>query len=150
MSEDSHITRDSWDKYFMEIAKVASTRGTCKRKQVGAVIVKDRTLVSTGYNGSMRTMAHCTEADCLMENGHCVRTVHAEANAIVQAAKNGVSTKGATIYTTAYPCWNCYKLIVNSGIETIVYGEPYGKKIEEVYGQEGAINYGLPVIPRPV
>jgi dCMP deaminase len=117
--------RKAWDQYFMDIAKQVSTRATCQRKQVGAVIVRDRTILSTGYNGSVKGMAHCTDVGCMMEDGHCVRTVHAEANAIIQAAKNGVSVKGATIYTTASPCWWCFKLIVNSGIEKIVFGELY-------------------------
>jgi dCMP deaminase len=117
--------RKAWDQYFMDIAKQVSTRATCLRKQVGAVIVRDRTILSTGYNGSVKGMAHCTDVGCMMEDGHCVRTVHAEANAIIQAAKNGVNVSGATIYTTASPCWWCFKLIVNSGIEKIVFGELY-------------------------
>lgn len=117
--------RTGWDQYFMAIAKQVSTRATCKRKEVGAVLVRDRTILSTGYNGSVRGMAHCADVGCMMEEGHCVRTVHAEANAIIQAAKNGVSIDGATIYTTASPCWWCFKLIVNAGVTKIVFGELY-------------------------
>lgn len=117
--------RTGWDRYFMDIAEQVSSRATCKRKLVGAVLVRDRTILSTGYNGSVKGMAHCTDVGCMMEEGHCVRTVHAEANAIIQAAKNGVSINGATIYTTASPCWWCFKLIVNSGVERIVFGELY-------------------------
>ena len=117
--------RPSKDLYFMNIARTVATRSTCTRKQVGAVIVKDGVILSTGYNGSIRKMDHCEDAGCWMEDGHCIRTVHAEANAIIQAAKNGVSTNGATIYTTASPCFNCFKLIANCGIFEVVYGEHY-------------------------
>ena len=109
----------------MSIAQVVATRSTCHRKYVGAVVVRNRTILSTGYNGSIRGMPHCTEVGHLMENGHCVATVHAEANAIIQAAKNGVAIDGATIYTTASPCWPCFKLIANSGCRRIVFGEFY-------------------------
>ena len=95
------------------------------RKHVGAVIVRDRTVLSTGYNGSIRGLPHCEDVGCVMEDGHCVTTVHAEANAILQAAKNGVSVDGGELYTTASPCWNCFKLIANAGIRTIYYGEFY-------------------------
>ena len=117
--------RVDWHTFFMNIARQAATRSTCDRKHVGAVIVRDRTILSTGYNGSIRGMPHCDEIGHLMEDGHCVATVHAEANAIIQAAKNGVRIEDAEIYTTASPCWNCFKLIVNAGIKTIYYGEFY-------------------------
>lgn len=117
--------RKDWHEYFMDIAKVVSTRSTCPRKNIGAVIVKNRTILSTGYNGSIRGRAHCLDIGCDMDNGHCVATIHAEANAIIQAAKNGVAIDGAEIYTTASPCWNCFKLIANCGIKKIFYGEFY-------------------------
>jgi dCMP deaminase len=117
--------RVGWDQYFMNIARQAATRSTCDRKFVGAVIVRDRTILSTGYNGSIRGMPHCDEVGHDLENGHCVATIHAETNAILQAAKNGVNIAGAEIYTTASPCWNCFKMIVNAGIKRIYYGEFY-------------------------
>jgi dCMP deaminase len=117
--------RDSWDEYFMNIAQQVATRATCDRKHVGAVLVRDKTILSTGYNGSIRGLPHCDEVGHMMENGHCVATVHAEANAIIQAARNGVRIDGATIYTTASPCWPCFKLIANSGCLKIVFGEFY-------------------------
>lgn len=117
--------RKSWDEYFMEIAKVVATRATCDRKHVGAVIVRNRTILSTGYNGSIRGLPHCDEVGHTMENGHCIATIHAEANAILQAAKNGVAIDGADIYITASPCWPCFKMIANSGIKRIVFGEFY-------------------------
>src|SRR5512147_1763622 len=119
------MARSSWDQYFMDIARQVATRATCDRKHVGAVLVRDRTILSTGYNGSIRGLKHCAEDGHMMEDGHCVRTVHAEANAIIQAAKNGVAIEGATIYTTASPCWPCFKLIANSGCVRIVFGEFY-------------------------
>lgn len=117
--------RASWDQYFMNIAKEVATRSTCDRKFVGAVIVRDRNILATGYNGSIRGLPHCDEVGHLMEDGHCVRTVHAESNAIVQAAKNGTSIDGAGIYVTASPCWPCFRLIANAGMKRIVFGEFY-------------------------
>ena len=117
--------RADWDEYFMNIAKVVASRSTCDRKFVGAVIVRDKTILSTGYNGSIRKLEHCDEVGHLMENGHCVATIHAEANAILQAAKNGVRIDGATIYTSASPCWPCFKMIANAGLLRICYGEFY-------------------------
>lgn len=117
--------RSSWDQYFMDIARQVATRATCDRKHVGAVIVRDRTILSTGYNGAIRGLPHCDEVGHMMENGHCVATVHAEANAILQAAKNGVGIDGSTLYTTASPCWPCFKLIANAGCEQIVFAEFY-------------------------
>lgn len=119
------MTRPSWDQYFMDIASMVATRATCGRKHVGAVLVRDRTILSTGYNGSPPGTEHCDEAGHLMENGHCVRTVHAEANAVAQAAKNGVMVSGSICYTTASPCWPCMKLLASSGISKIVYKEQY-------------------------
>ncbi len=118
--------RADWNTYFMNIARAAATRSTCARKHVGAVIVRDKSILSTGYNGSIPGMPHCTEIGCDIENGHCIATVHAEANAIIQAAKHGMCIDGADIYVTASPCWNCFKLIANSGIKRIYYGEFYG------------------------
>ena len=101
----SERPRASWDDYFMNIAREVATRATCDRKHVGAVIARDKSILATGYNGSIRGLAHCDDEGHLMEDGHCVRTVHAEANAIVQAARNGMRIDAATIYVTASPCW---------------------------------------------
>ncbi|UCG90590.1 MAG: dCMP deaminase family protein [Candidatus Heimdallarchaeota archaeon] len=118
-------TRTSWERYFMKIAQQVATRSTCGRKHIGAVIVRDKTILSTGYNGSIRTLAHCDDVGHMMENGHCVRTVHAEANAIAQAAKNGVNVNQSEIYITASPCWTCFKLLANAGIVKVIFGEFY-------------------------
>ena len=117
--------RVGWHEYFMSIARQAASRATCDRKHVGAVIVRNRTILSTGYNGSVRGMPHCDEVGHEMENGHCVATIHAEANALIQAARNGVNIDGAELYTTASPCWSCFKLVTNAGIRRIYYGEFY-------------------------
>jgi dCMP deaminase len=121
----SEQTRASWDEYFLNIAREVSTRATCDRKHVGAVIVRDRCILATGYNGSVRGLEHCDDAGHMMEDGHCVRTIHAEANAVIQAASHGTRIDGAGIYVTASPCWNCFKMIVNAGIKRIVFGEFY-------------------------
>ena len=117
--------RVSWDQYFMNIAREVATRSTCDRKFVGAVIVRDKVILSTGYNGSIRGMPHCDEAGHMMEDGHCVRTIHAESNAIIQAATHGTRIEGASIYVTASPCWNCFKMIANAGLTRVVFGEFY-------------------------
>jgi len=119
------MTRVSWENYFMNIAKEAATRSTCDRKHVGAVIARDKTILSTGYNGSIRGMPHCDEVGHLMEDGHCVATIHAETNAILQAAKNGVRLEGSEVFITASPCWSCFKMLANTGIKKIYYGEFY-------------------------
>lgn len=119
------MPRLSWDEYFMTIAYQVASRATCDRKHVGAVIVRDKAILSTGYNGSIRGLGHCDDEGHMMDNGNCVRTVHAEANAIAQAACNGVRIGGSSIYVTASPCWICFRLIANSGIERIVFGEFY-------------------------
>ncbi|MFT3921751.1 MAG: dCMP deaminase family protein [Myxococcales bacterium] len=117
--------RVSWDQYFMNIAREVATRSTCSRKHVGALIVRDKVILSTGYNGSIRGMPHCDESDHMMEDGHCVRTIHAEANAVIQAATHGTRIEGASIYVTASPCWSCFKMIANAGLQRVVYGEFY-------------------------
>ncbi len=132
------MARVDWHTYFMNIARQASTRSTCDRKQVGAVIVRDKTILSTGYNGSIRGMPHCDDVGHRMEGGHCVATVHAEANAIIQAAKNGVRIDGAELYTTASPCWNCFKLLANGGVAKVYFGEFYRDRLSlEVAEQLG-------------
>tara|TARA_B100001250_G_C19525132_1_gene667727 strand:- start:238 stop:669 length:432 start_codon:yes stop_codon:yes gene_type:complete len=117
--------RLSWESYFMNIAHEVATRSTCDRKHVGAVIVREKTILSTGYNGSIKGLPHCNDAGHEMSDGHCIRTTHAEANAIVQAAKNGVAVNNSEIYVTASPCYNCFKLIANAGIIVIYYNELY-------------------------
>lgn len=127
------MERPSNDEYFMSMAKLVATRSTCIRRQVGAVIVKEKRVLSTGYNGAPKGSRHCEELGCIREildvpsgtRHELCRGVHAEQNAVVQAAYFGVSVKDASIYTTTYPCSMCAKIIINAGITEIVYGEGY-------------------------
>jgi len=139
--------RASWDEYFMQIAAVVASRSTCPRKYVGAVIVRNRTILSTGYNGSIRGMPHCSDVGHMMEDGHCVATIHAEANAIIQAARNGVMIEGSTVYVTASPCWSCFKQIANAGVVRICYGEFY--RDERIFAVAKQIGLELVHIPLP-
>ena len=125
--------RPTVDEYFMQMAQLVGSRATCMRRAVGAVIVKDKRVLSTGYNGAPKGMKHCEEVGCLRqqlkvpsgERHELCRGVHAEQNAIIQAALFGVSIKGASMYITNYPCSVCAKMIVNAGIEEVVYGDGY-------------------------
>lgn len=117
--------KDDWDTYFMKIADLVSTRASCDRKHVGAVIVRDRRILTTGYNGSIPGLPHCDDVGHMMEDGHCLRTVHSEINAIAQAAKLGLSVDGAIMYCNTLPCWNCFKTIVSAGIAQIVWQSDY-------------------------
>jgi dCMP deaminase len=119
------MQRNSWDKYFLDIASIASVRSTCDRLHVGSVLVRDHQILSTGYNGSVRGLGHCDEEGHIMIGNSCQRTIHSEQNAIAQAARNGVSVLGATLYVTNKPCINCAKLVLNAGIIRIVYLELY-------------------------
>ncbi|UQT40156.1 cytidine/deoxycytidylate deaminase family protein [Acidaminococcus intestini] len=133
------MKRPDWDSYFMEIAEVVAKRSTCLRRQVGAVLVKDRQILATGYNGTPKGIAHCEEVGCLREQLHVpsgqnhelCRGIHAEQNAVIQAAVNGVSTKGATLYCTHQPCVVCSKILINAGIERIVYAHPYPDRLAQ-------------------
>ncbi len=109
----------------MEVARTVATRATCPRASVGAVLVRDHRILTTGYNGAPRRVAHCSEIGCEMVGGHCVRSTHAEANAVVQGALYGVGLDGATAYCTHQPCVNCAKLLVSGGVVRIVYDAAY-------------------------
>jgi dCMP deaminase len=127
------MARPTWDEYFMDITRVVATRSTCLRRQVGAVIVKGKRLLTSGYNGAPQGLPHCGEVGCLRteraipsgERHELCRGTHAEQNAIVQAALYGVAIEGATLYCTHQPCSGCTKMIINAGIKRIVYMEPY-------------------------
>lgn len=117
--------RKSWDQYFMDLCDLVATRSTCDRKAVGAVIVKDKRIISTGYNGSVSGQPHCCDAGHLLVDNHCVRVVHAEQNAIFMASKFGISLNGTTMYCNMFPCWNCFKAIVSAGIVELVVRDQY-------------------------
>ena len=122
--------RPSWDEYFLNIAEMAASRSTCDRCHVGAVIVKHKAILSTGYNGAPRGMPHCDSVGHEIVDGHCVRTIHAEANAIAQAAKHGVSVADGSIYLTNSPCYDCFKMMINAGIKEVVYKDFYMSRYE--------------------
>ncbi len=125
--------RPSWERYFLEIAKLVSSRSTCIRRKVGAVAVKDKRILATGYNGPPSGLKHCEEVGCLREKlgipsgqrHEICRGLHAEQNAIIQAALHGISLKGAEIYCTTFPCIICSKMLINAGIKRIYYVEGY-------------------------
>ena len=119
------MQRISWDEYFMAQSHLLSLRSTCSRLSVGATIVKDKRIVSGGYNGSIKGDEHCIDVGCKVVEGHCVRTIHAEINAILQCSRFGVGTEGATIYVTHFPCLNCTKSIIQAGIKEICYANDY-------------------------
>ncbi len=138
--------RPSWDAYFMQIAHLVATRATCPRRQVGAVIVRDRRMLATGYNGAPRGLSHCPpEGDqhewplgC-MRAGHCIRSLHAEQNALLQAAMIGVPCEGATFYVTCQPCNSCAKMIINAGITRVIYEGEYPDEFSQVLFRESGL-----------
>jgi dCMP deaminase len=133
---ETHLTRPDWDEYFMEIARTVATRATCPRAHVGALVVMDRRILTTGYNGAPPATSHCTDAGCLMVDNHCLRATHAEANAIVQGARHGVGLTGGTIYTTHRPCSGCTKLLITAGIARVVYEHAYLDPVAETLFSE--------------
>jgi dCMP deaminase len=125
----SKYVRPSWDEYFIAMANLAATRATCPRRRVGAVLVRDNRVLATGYNGSVRGAPHCDDVGCLLVQhagrDSCVRTVHAELNAILQCAALGISSYGATLYCTDFPCVSCAKALVQAGVVKIIYLSEY-------------------------
>lgn len=119
------MERISWDQYFMAQSHLLALRSTCTRLMVGATIVRDKRIIAGGYNGSVSGSVHCVDEGCYVIDGHCVRTVHAEANALLQCAKFGVPTEGADVYVTHFPCLQCCKQLIQSGIRTVYYAEDY-------------------------
>ncbi|MCL2332118.1 MAG: cytidine/deoxycytidylate deaminase family protein [Actinomycetia bacterium] len=125
--------RPSWDEYFMEIARQVSTRSTCLRRQIGALIVRDRRILATGYNGTPSGIRHCSEVGCLRdqqgipsgERHELCRGIHAEQNAVIQAALSGISIAGSKVYCTHQPCVQCAKILINAGVTEIVFAGVY-------------------------
>lgn len=146
------ITRPSWDEYFMDIVELVSRRSTCLRRGVGAVLVKDKRLLTTGYNGAPSGLKHCLEVGCLREQmkvssgerHELCRGLHAEQNAIIQAAVHGVSIQGATLYCTNHPCSICLKMLINAGIREIVYREGYSDELAARMLEESGIQVRKP------
>lgn len=138
--------RPSWDEYFLKLAMLASERATCPRMHCGCVLVKDKYVLSTGYNGSLPGLEHCEDAGCLIVDNHCVRTNHAEMNAIAQAARHGISINRATAYITNMPCTTCAKALLAAGIERIVVFSNYNGSLAEKFLDES----GVPLDRLPV
>lgn len=142
------MTRPGWDEYFMEITRLVSRRSTCLRRQVGAVVVKDKNILASGYNGVPTGITHCAETGCLRaklnvpsgERHELCRGLHAEQNAIIQAARHGTNIDGATLYSTTMPCIICAKMIINAGIRRVVYEEGYADELSrEMVAESGLV-----------
>jgi len=139
--------RPAWDEYFMQITELVCCRSTCLRRRVGAVVVKDRHILATGYNGAPSGIRHCIETGCLREQMNVpvgqrheiCRGLHAEQNAIIQAASHGVNIDGADLYTTTMPCVICTKMILNAGIAKVFYLEGYPDELSKTFFEESGI-----------
>ena len=140
-------TRPSWDEYFMDITRRVATRSTCLRRAVGAILVHDKRIIASGYNGGPSGLAHCVDIGCLREKlgipsgqqHELCRGIHAEQNAIIQAARYGVSIEGSVLYCTTQPCTQCTKMLINAGITEIVYAEGYPDDLARELLEESGI-----------
>ena len=140
-------TRPSWDEYFMDITRMVATRSTCLRRAVGAILVHDKRIIASGYNGGPSGLAHCLDIGCLREKlgipsgqqHELCRGIHAEQNAIIQAARYGVSIEGSVLYCTTQPCTQCTKMLINAGITEIVYAEGYPDDLARELLEESGI-----------
>lgn len=147
MIQGNPMKRPAWDEYFMEITRLVSRRSTCVRRSVGAVLVKDKNILATGYNGAPSGVVHCLDVGCLRERlavlsgerHELCRGLHAEQNAIIQAAKHGTNINGSTLYCTTLPCIICTKMLINAGIRRIVYEQGYPDHLAEEMIEEAGI-----------
>jgi len=141
------VLRPSWDEYFMEITEVVATRSTCVRRRVGAIIVKEKRILATGYNGAPSGLSHCGVSGCIREKLHVpsgerhelCRGLHAEQNAIIQCAVHGINMQGATLYSTTQPCVLCSKMLINAGIKRVVFHGAYPDELSLKLLQEAGI-----------
>lgn len=139
--------RPSWDNYFLQITKLVATRSTCLRRQVGAILVLDKRILATGYNGAPQGLVHCLEVGCLREQNdipsgqraELCRGIHAEQNVIIQAARYGVGISGASIYCTTLPCVICTKMLINVGVKEIFYIEGYADELSQGLLEEAGV-----------
>lgn len=149
--------RPTWDEFFSQIAKLVARRSTCLRRNIGSVLVKDRQILASGYNGAPRGMSHCLEIGCLrnelkIPSGtrlEICRAVHGEINAIIQCASHGVETRGSELYVTAHPCKICSRIIINAGIERVVICGEYSDKDGVAVLQEAGIKVDFIDVPEP-
>jgi dCMP deaminase len=145
--EEVKEMRPSWDAYFMEITRVVASRSTCLRRKVGATIIKDKRILTTGYNGAPKGLAHCQEVGCIRaekqvpsgERHELCRALHAEQNAILQAALYGVSISGATVYCTTHPCVMCAKMMINAGMKEVVISKSYPDQLAAELLEEAGV-----------
>jgi dCMP deaminase len=145
--KETHPHRPSWEEYFMDITHLVAKRSTCLRRHVGAVLVKDKKILATGYNGAPSGLEHCLDVGCLRdqlgipsgERHELCRGLHAEQNAIIQAAYHGVQIRGATLYCTNHPCIICSKMIINAGIQRIIYEEGYADALAKEMLKESRV-----------
>jgi dCMP deaminase len=142
------FVRPSWDDYFLEIARLVATRSTCLRRQVGAVVVKDKRILTTGYNGVPQGLAHCLDIGCLREKlgipsgerHELCRGLHAEQNAIIQAATSGTNIQGSILYVTHFPCSLCLKMLLNASVRKVLYLEGYPDDLAKELAEEGRLD----------
>jgi dCMP deaminase len=133
------MKRPNWDEYFLKLAMLASERATCPRMHCGCVLVKDKNVIATGYNGSIPGDDHCEDAGCLLVDNHCVRTVHAEMNALIQAARRGNAVNGATAYVTNMPCTTCSKSLITAGVKRVVIFSDYHDTMAETFFEKAGV-----------
>jgi dCMP deaminase len=131
--------RPTWDDYFLKVAMLVSERATCPRMHCGCVLVRDRQILSTGYNGSIPGDDHCDDAGCLVVDNHCIRTIHAEMNAILQCSSHGISTNGSIAYVTNLPCTNCAKALITAGIKEVVIFSDYHDSLAEDFFRKAGV-----------
>ena len=139
--------RPNWDEYFLKLAMLASERATCPRMHCGCVLVKNKNVISTGYNGSIPGDDHCVDVGCLVIDNHCVRTVHAEMNALIQAARRGHSVEGASAYVTNMPCTTCAKALVTAGIVQVVVFSDYHDTLATDFFAKGGVKISKIAMP---
>lgn len=140
-NREAKMARPSRAELYMETARLFAQRSTCNRKAVGAVLVRGTLILGIGYNGAARDKNDCLSDGCLIMDSHCVRTVHAEVNAILMAARNGISTEGATMYTTTRPCHRCVNFLINAGVKYVLYDEDYDDGLNRDLGMLEVMQY---------
>ncbi|MCX6174452.1 MAG: deaminase [Ignavibacteriales bacterium] len=144
---NSNTKRPSWDEYFLKVAMLVSERATCPRMHCGCVLVRDRQILSTGYNGSIPGDGHCEDDGCIIVDNHCIRTIHAEMNAILQCSSHGISTQGSAAYITNMPCTNCAKALITAGIKEIVIFSDYHDTLAEEFFKKANVKIKRLSIP---
>ena len=142
------MKRPNWDEYFLKLAMLASERATCPRMHCGCVLVKNKNVISTGYNGSIPGDEHCEDAGCILVDNHCVRTVHAEMNALIQAARGGHAVEGSTAYITNMPCTTCSKSLITAGVKRVVIFSDYHDTMAEAFFAKAGVTIDRIAMPQ--